>query len=91
MLAARIEQKTRPRLDDTAQPMFLQQSTNLGRALGQIGLERIENVMVQCQGDAAIAQIRDDRQGIFEPVMGEAVGVVAEEHLREPWTVNRGP
>ena len=36
-------------------------------------------MMVQRQSDAAVAQFRDDRQGIFQAVMGKAVGVVTEE------------
>ena len=37
-------------------------------------------MVVEGDGNAAVAEVRQDRQGILQAVMSEAVGVVAEEH-----------
>ena len=47
---------------------------------GKSGANGIEVVDVERERDAAVAQFGEDLDGVFEPVVGEAVGVVAEEH-----------
>jgi hypothetical protein len=39
-------------------------------------------VPIESQSDAAVAEFGEDDDGIFEPMMGEAIGVVAEKHGR---------
>ena len=46
-----------------------------------VGFERVEVMNVERQGDAAVAELGEDLDSVLEPVMGEAVGVVAEEHF----------
>jgi hypothetical protein len=37
-------------------------------------------VIIEGQGDASVAELGEDEQRLIEGMMGEAVGVVAEEH-----------
>ena len=46
--------------------------------------EQVEVVDVRREGDAAVAEFGEDGEGVGEPVVGEPVGVVPEEHDRPP-------
>src|SRR6185312_5303471 len=82
MLAPWIEQKTRAGFDDDAEMEFAESIAKEGKQASRVGIVRIERVIVQRQGDAAIAEVRQDSQGVVEPMMGETIGVVAETHPR---------
>ena len=49
-----------------------------GDPAGQVRRERVEVVVVQGQRDAVVAEVGDDGERVVEPVVGEAVGAVAE-------------
>jgi len=77
VLAPRIEDEPRARLDDDGEIELFEQRTR--RAQLRVGrVIRGEMIRVGREGDGAVAQLRDDVQRIVEPVMREAVGVVAE-------------
>src|SRR5581483_11911198 len=91
MFAARVEQEPRARLDHRTQPIALEQGTD-GRELGREARgERVEGVVVERQGDGPVTELRQDRQGVFQAVMREAVGVVAEAEHSESRMQANGP
>src|SRR5262249_11680345 len=90
VLSPRIEQKTGPCLHDAAQPVFFEQPPYRLDATRQLRLERIQDVKIQRERHAAVAELRQDRQRILEAVMGEAVGVVAEEQCLPLYRDDRG-
>src|SRR5262245_33048439 len=82
MFTARVEQESRSRLHD--QPAEQRGKQFLGDrklALQFRPVERVQRVMVECDRDAFVTQLGDDLQRVFEPVVGEAVRVVAEEQV----------
>ena len=85
MLAAGVEQEPRPGLDDAAQLVALEGLPDAADLAREVVAERVERVDVQRQRDAAVAQLREDRQGVLEPVVGEAVGVVPGDHAAMVW------
>jgi len=80
MLPPRIEQKSRSRLDHATQMQRLKLISKRFAALGQIRLVGIQDVIIERQGHTSVTQFREDGKGILQPMMGEAVGVVAEAH-----------
>ena len=80
MLAARVKQEAGPGLDHTAQVQTLQERANGIGSSWKVRRQGIERVIVQREGDAAIAELGENREGVFQAVVGEAVGVVADTH-----------
>jgi hypothetical protein len=78
MLAARIEQVARARLDDAAEAVPVQQAGQRLGARNPTLRHRVEVVVVQRERDAGIARIGDEGDGILQPVVGGAVGVEGE-------------
>jgi hypothetical protein len=81
VLDSRIQQKTCAGLDHAfqAQPLELAlQTFQIGRPV--IG-QRIERPVVERDGHAAVADFGQERNRVEWIVMGQAVGVVAEEHF----------
>ena len=63
MFVAGIEQEPRAGFDDAAQAAFRKQRVDRPSWPRQIRLEGIERVMIEREGDAAIAQLGQDRRG----------------------------
>src|SRR5262249_272086 len=83
VLLPRIEQESRSRLDHAAELQPFEQRADALRLTEPIRRERIERGVVQGDRDTLITQVGENEQGIVEAVMGEPVGVVAEEHAGE--------
>src|ERR1019366_2914993 len=66
--------------DDAAPLQPVEQRTNAFALPGAIGIKRIERVMIEGDGDREIAEIGQDLQGFFEPMMGESVRIVTQQH-----------
>src|SRR5262245_33892647 len=80
MLAARIEQKTGARFNYATQVPLLKQTSHFGDLFRQVCSEGIEQLMIERDGNAAITEFAKNRDGVFEAMMGKAVGVVADRH-----------
>ena len=80
VFAAQVEDEARAGLDYAAHPVAGQLPGQSRDAHRQFGRARVEVVDVECECHAAITEIGEDLDGVLEPVVGEAVGVVAEEH-----------
>src|SRR5512132_3119768 len=81
MLLARVEDVPRARLDDDGEVEPVEQRARRAQ-LGVRGVIGGKVVRVRGERDGAIAELRDDVQRVLEPMMGEAVGVVAEPDAR---------
>ncbi len=77
MLAARVEQEAGAGLDHQGQPELLRQRADAGGPGGQVRAEGVQVVVVERERAAVVAEVGDQAQGVVEPVVGEAVGVVA--------------
>src|SRR5262249_29090577 len=66
-------------LDDRAQAVLRQQRLQDRQLARQVGGVGVEGAVVEGNGHTAVAQFGQDRQGVFQAGMGEAVGVVARE------------
>ncbi len=82
MLVARVEQETRAGLDRDGETESAQPIADDRELAHRIGIVRVESVMVEGEGDAAIAQLSEDGQGVVEMVVRETIGIVAETHPR---------
>jgi microcystin degradation protein MlrC len=80
MLVPGVKQKAGPGFHHAAQLEFVQQPAYHHYFLGQFRAEGIKGVPVQGDCRALIAQVRQDAQGVFQAVVGKAIGVVAKEH-----------
>ena len=80
MLLAWVQQEAGSGFDDRAELMTLQGGGYLRELGGGSFLVRIECAVIQRDGDAAVADLGQQRDGVEEIVMSEAVGVVGEEH-----------
>ncbi len=81
VLAARVEHVARPRLDDDREVERLEPTAH-GAQLGVGRRVRREVVRVGRQRDGAVPQLGHDRQRVVEPVVREAVRVVAQPERR---------
>jgi hypothetical protein len=82
VLAPRIEEESRPRLNDAAEPQLVQQPPHLGQLPPERGVERVEGMNVERQGHTAIAQLGEDAQRVLEAVVSKTIRVVAKaEHI----------
>jgi len=68
------------RVESLRPPVAAQQPRDALHLRRQVGGERVEGVVVERQGDAAVAELGQDDEGVLQAVVGEAVGVVAKEH-----------
>lgn len=87
VLAPRVEQVAGPGLDHQPQVQFGEPVAECRHPGRQRGRERVQVVVVEGQRHPLVAQVGDDPQGVVEPVVGEAVGAVAEPqagHRRLP-------
>ncbi len=80
MFVARIEKKAGTGLNHAAELERFQQVPNGRQLLSEVAVKRIERVIIERKGDALIAQCLKNNDCVAEIMMGEAVGVVAEEH-----------
>ena len=80
MFLLRIEQIARAGLDDDAQLEFVEQLPEMDE-IGGLGRERIAMIVVQRQGDAAVAAFGDQFECVLELMMRPAVGVVTETQI----------
>src|SRR5438093_590980 len=49
----------------------------------------ITDIVIQGNSNAAVAPLREDHQRILQPMMSEAVGVVAQEHAGQSSAISR--
>ena len=77
VLAPRVEDEARPRLDRARQPVLTQQAPDGGR-VGGAGVQRIQVHVVQGQRDPVVASLLEEREGVLQPVRLHAVRVVGE-------------
>ena len=82
MLAPRVEQEACPGFDRRTQLQAIQQASHGPEVSGPGGVAdvRIEGMKIERECDAAVAQLGQDLEGIFQPMVGEPVGVVPEQH-----------
>jgi hypothetical protein len=80
MFAPRIQQKPRSRFDHTAQLQPFQLPAQRRHSFWQVRLERVQDVMVEGDPNGPVTKFREDFQSILQAMMGEAVGVIAEQH-----------
>src|SRR5262249_10965313 len=78
MFVPRIENEPRPRLDDRAELQRCEQVAHMTEL--RAAMPGIERMVVDRDGHTAVTERSKDDQRVFQPVMGEAVGVVAQEH-----------
>ena len=78
VLAARVEQEARPCLDDAAEPPRAELARQRLGPPHPAFRQRVEMLEVERQRHAVVAGLGDQRDGIAEPVVGRAIGVVGE-------------
>jgi hypothetical protein len=78
MLDAGVQQVARTCFDDQPQTQPAQPPAQAFGAALQIGFEGVEMMMVERQGHAVIAAVRNQRERIVETVVGRAIGIVSE-------------
>jgi len=91
VLAPGIEQEPRAGLDDGHEVVLGQPGADRLRLLGRRTVVRIERPGIEGDGDALEAEPGDDLERIAQAVGSEAVGVVAETHLRWDCTCAGAP
>jgi len=80
VFSARVKEETCSGFDDTAEFTFSEDSGYSTKLIRKVPIAGIESTVVQSDRNAAIAKIGQDVQGVFEAMVSETVGVVAEEH-----------
>src|SRR5207244_8242079 len=97
VLAPGIEQEARAGLDHGHEVVLGQPGADRPRLPGRRAVVRIERPGIEREGDALEAEPGDDLERIAQAMGGEAVGVVAETHVRwdytcagAPWPATRG-
>jgi hypothetical protein len=80
MLYAPIEQKPAARFDDAAKVVLSQRRLDLLELPLKSIIQRIERPMIERDRDALVANLGQNLNGVEQVVMGEAIGVVGEEH-----------
>jgi hypothetical protein len=78
VLAPRVEQVSRAGLDHHREVEPAQQIGGAGNLPGGVRRERVQVVMIQRERHAGVAELGDHRERVGQPVVGEAVGAVAE-------------
>src|SRR5438132_5657466 len=84
MFAPAVEEETSPGFDDRTKIARLQNLAYIAQLHRQIGIKRIEGVIIERDGDALITEVGEDVERILQRMMRKAVGVVAEEHAARP-------
>src|SRR4051812_40193479 len=80
MLFAWVEQITRAGLNDRSQSMLREQRFGFAELAMEVFAVRIEACEVERDGDALVAQIREQLDRRRQAVLRESVGVVANPH-----------
>ena len=87
MLPARVEKKASAGLDDAAKIRFGELPADVAHFVSDVRRIRVEAVVVEGDGGRAVTDFGEDLERVDQPMMGEAVGVVAEfeGHERSPY------
>jgi hypothetical protein len=83
----RIEQEAGAGFDNALQTQAIEKSRYFGDLMGKLGRGGVEGVVIERDSDTLKTQICQDAQGIFQAVVGKAVGVVPEEHDLAPGSI----
>src|SRR5207245_5685623 len=83
MLAPRVEEKARPRLDDQAEPQRPRLKADARHLAPHVARPGIEVRGVERDGAAAVAELGQQLQRLVETMVCHAVGVVTEsQHVQ---------
>lgn len=80
MFALRVEQVARASFDGDPQLQFFQELPE-SHEIGRLRREGIAVVIIECEGDSAVATISDDFERVLEFVVRKPVGVVTETQI----------
>src|SRR5206468_4470661 len=80
MFVTRIKQKSCSSFNHATKAQLFQQRAGFCSFILSILCVGIEDTLIQGDGQAAVAQLGQNGQSIFQPMMREAVGVVPEKH-----------
>lgn len=83
VLAARVEDVAGARLDGDAEAVPVEDARHLPGAGGQVGDQGVQVHVVEGEADAVVAQVGEDREGVLQAEVGQAVRAVspADAHV----------